>query len=211
MTLLGWQKLRKKICLLRACSNCKTIAKCDLVDEFYMLWDNGLLNPTTFFFPLVLFFTLDEVLSWWSILSSFMSANWGSIKYITEKARSCSQGGVGKPCGWLLCEQDLAPGTSCLLQRAADARFTAYTCSVTRLHTGQMWVWVPGCWAEGPPNHQSWLDNMAIFFSWLSISFFLPQTVHHLQAVLWAAAPHCGIRAPALSVNQLQEVPRWFL
>lgn len=84
-----------------------------------------------FFFPLVLFFTLDEVLSWWSILSSFMSTNWGSIKYITEKARSCSQGGVGKLYGWLMCQQDLAPGTSCLLQRAADARFTAQTCRVS--------------------------------------------------------------------------------
>lgn len=81
-----------------------------------------------FFLSLDAVFTLDEVVSWWSILSSFMSSNWGNIKYITEKAWLCSQGGVGKLFGWLMCEQNLASGTSCLLQRAGNTCITAQTC-----------------------------------------------------------------------------------
>lgn len=114
MTLLGWQKLRTKICLLRACSNCKAIAEYDPYRWILQLWDNGLLNWTTFFFHFVLFLTRDKVLPWWCMLSSFISNNWRSIKYIIEKAWSCSQSGVGKLYSWLMCEQNLAPGTSCL-------------------------------------------------------------------------------------------------
>lgn len=71
----------------------------------------------------MLFLIPDKVLSWWFLLSSFISYNWRSIKYIIQKAWSCSQSGVGKLYGWLMCEQNLAPGTSCLWANTSQYSF----------------------------------------------------------------------------------------
>lgn len=210
MTLLGWQKLRTKICLLRACSNCKAIAEYDPYRWILQLWDNGLLNWTTFFFHFMLFLTLDKVLPWWCMLSSFISNNWRSIKYIIEKAWSCSQSGVGKLYGWLMCEQNLAPGTSCLWAETSKHLFHRPDLHLRVLFSRTRGQSVIPCVGWQPPtlqgtdqrNHRSTSVDVTIlkcFFPvmGLSISSILPQTAHQLQAVLWGAAPHCGIRAAA--------------
>lgn len=126
MTPLGGQRLRTKICLLRVYSNCKAIAECDPYRLILQHWGNRLLNSTTFSFHLMLFLAPDKVLSRWCTLSSFISNNWRSIKYVIEKAWSCSQPGVGELYGWLMCEQNIAPGTS---------RLWAETCKLLFSHS----------------------------------------------------------------------------
>lgn len=167
-----------------------------------------------FFFHLVLFLTPDKVLSWWCTLSSFISNNWRSIKYIIEKAWSCSQSGVGKLYGWLMREQNLAPGTSCLWAETSKYLFHHSDLHQRVLFSckwGRVCVPIPPT-LQGVDWRNHWSTSVdLIILKWyflvlgLSISSFLPQTGHQLQGVLWGAAAHHGIGAPDLLLTNYRK------
>lgn len=155
----------------------------------------------------MLFLTLDKVLSWWCMLLFFISNNWRSVKYIIQKAWSYSQNGVGKLYCWLYAWAEFG---------SRDKQRPANICVIAQTYTTEYYSPAHGaehaCWSHPWDSSHSHcrsvnrgitsVDDIEIISScvyvvYLPISSFLPQTAHQLQAVLWCAAPHWGIRSPA--------------